>query len=98
MTLAELGWNARFSTEYAPWASKKDVRPGRVAIEYNQIFHIYLEGQEIDAVTAGRVKHRAKNRAELPAVGDWVVVRQRGEDGAAIVAVLPRRTSMSPSS
>src|SRR6267378_2051166 len=38
----------------------------------------------------------AKNRAELPAVGDWVVVRQRAEeDGAVIVAVLPRRSAFT---
>ena len=96
MTLAELGWNDDFRAKYAEWASKTDVRPGRVAIEFNQIFRIYLEGDELDAVTAGRVKHRAKNRAELPAVGDWVVVRQRAEeDGAVIVAVLPRRSAFT---
>ncbi len=96
MTLAELGWNDDFRGKYAEWVSKTDVRPGRVAIEFNQNFRIYLEGDELDAVTAGRVKHRAKNRAELPAVGDWVVVRQRAEeDGAVIVAVLPRRSAFT---
>jgi ribosome biogenesis GTPase len=95
MTLVELGWNDHFAREYARLAVK-DVRPGRVAIEFNQIFRIYGEGEEIDAVTAGRVKHRARNRAELPAVGDWVVVRQRAEeDGAVIVAVLPRRSAFT---
>jgi ribosome biogenesis GTPase len=96
MTLFELGWNDDFRAKYAPWASKEDVRPGRVAIGFNQNFRIYAEGEEFDAVTAGRVKHRAKNRAELPAVGDWVVVRQRAEeDGVVIVAVLPRRSAFT---
>jgi len=96
MPLADLGWTDRFAAEYAPWAGKKDVRPGRVAIEFNQIFRICIDGGELDAVTAGRVKHRAKNRAELPAVGDWVVVRQRAEeDRAVIVAVLPRRSAFT---
>src|SRR5258705_6589353 len=96
MTLAELGWNDDFRAKYAEWVSKTDVRPGRVAIEFNQNFRIYLEGEELDAVIAGRVKHRAKNRAELPAVGDWVVVRQRAEeDGAVIIAVLPRRSAFT---
>ncbi len=94
MTLADLGWNDHFAAEYARLAAK-DLRPGRVAIEFNQNFRIYLEGEELDAVTAGRVKHRAKNRAELPAVGDWVVVRQRAADGAVIVAVLPRRSAFT---
>ena len=96
MTLADLGWNDHCAAGYAPWTSKKDVRPGRVAIEFNQIFRISVDGEELDAVTAGRLKHRAANRAELPAVGDWVVVRKRSdEDRAVIVAVLPRRSAFT---
>src|SRR5262245_50369781 len=75
MTLSELGWNDVFDAAYEPWRAKADVRPGRIAIEFNQIFRIYLDGGELDAVTAGRLKHRAGSRAELPAVGDWVAVR-----------------------
>jgi ribosome biogenesis GTPase len=95
MTLTELGWNDGFAAAYEQWRSTADIRPGRVAIEFNQIFRVYVEGGEVDAVTAGRLKHRASSRAELPAVGDWVAVRQRPEDGAVIVGVLPRRTAFT---
>jgi ribosome biogenesis GTPase len=95
MTLTELGWNDGFAAAYEPWRSTADIRPGRVAIEFNQIFRVYVEEGEVDAVTAGRLKHRASSRAELPAVGDWVAVRQRPEDGAVIVGVLPRRTAFT---
>src|ERR1044071_6672868 len=96
MTLAELGWNETFAAAYEPWRSKADVRPGRVAIEFNQIFRIYAENGELDAITAGRLKHRARGRAELPAVGDWVAVRKRPEeDRGVILAVLPRRTAFT---
>jgi ribosome biogenesis GTPase len=72
------------------------VHPGRVAIEFNQIFRIYIEDGELDAVTAGRLKHRARGRAELPAVGDWVAVRKRPEeDRGVIMAVLPRRSAFT---
>jgi ribosome biogenesis GTPase / thiamine phosphate phosphatase len=96
MTLAELGWDDRFAAAYAPWHSKGDVRPGRVAIEFNQIFRVYLESDELDAVTAGRLKHRARSRSELPAVGDWVAVRKRAaEDRGVILSVLPRRSAFT---
>jgi ribosome biogenesis GTPase len=95
MTLTELGWNDGFAAAYERWRSTADIRPGRVAIEFNQIFRVYVEGGEVDAVTAGRLKHRASSRAELPAVGDWVAVRQRPEDGAVIVDVMPRRTAFT---
>ena len=55
MTLTGLGWNAEFAAAYEPWQSKADVRPGRVAIEFNQIFRIYVEDGELDAITAGRL-------------------------------------------
>ena len=96
MNLASLGWDERFEEAYEPWRTKKDVRPGRVAIEFNQIFRIYGEDGEVDAVTAGRLKHRANSRAELPAVGDWVAVRKRpSEDRAVIVGMLPRRSAFT---
>ena len=95
MSLAAIGWDDFFASAYAPWTDTRDVRPGRVAIEFNQIFRVYVEEGEVDAVTAGRLKHRASSRAELPAVGDWVALRQRPEDGAVIVGVLPRRTAFT---
>jgi ribosome biogenesis GTPase len=52
--------------------------------------------QEIEATLAGRLKHQAARRADLPAVGDWVAVRVRkSEEGGAIVGVVPRRTKFS---
>ena len=96
MTLAELGWNDHFAAAYEPWRSRAHVAPGRVAIEFNQIFRIYADAREIDAVTAGSVKHRARGRAELPAVGDWVAVRRRPEeDRGVILGVLPRRSAFT---
>ncbi len=96
MTLAELGWNDVFAAAYEPWQSKAHVHPGRVGIEFNQIFRVYVDDGELDAVTAGRLKHRARGRAELPAVGDWVAVRKRPEgDRAVILGVLPRRSAFT---
>src|SRR3954447_18629789 len=96
MTLIELGWDDQFAAAYEPWSSHADVRPGRVGIEFNQIFRISVEGGELDAITAGRLKHRARGRAELPAVGDWVAVRRRPDvDRGVIVGVLPRRSAFT---
>ena len=96
MTLTDLGWNDGFAAAYDPWRSKAHVHPGRVAIEFNQIFRIYAEAGELDAITAGRLKHRARGRAELPAVGDWVAVRKRPEeDRGVIMGVLPRRSAFT---
>jgi ribosome biogenesis GTPase len=96
MTLAELGWNEAFAAAYEPWRSTAHVSPGRVGIEFNQIFRVYVDGGEVDAIASGRLKHQARGRAELPAVGDWVAVRRRPEeDRAVIVGVLPRRSAFT---
>jgi ribosome biogenesis GTPase len=96
MTLAELGWNEAFAAAYEPWRSAPHVSPGRVGIEFNQNFRVYVDGGEIDAIAAGRLKHQARGRAELPAVGDWVALRRRPEeDRGVIVAVLPRRSAFT---
>jgi ribosome biogenesis GTPase len=90
------------SRRFAPFAGQRDVQPGRVVIEFNHIYRVGVEPPgggavvEIEATLAGRLKHQAASRADLPAVGDWVAVRLRDrEEGGAIVGVVPRRTKFS---
>jgi ribosome biogenesis GTPase / thiamine phosphate phosphatase len=96
MFLRELGWDEGFSHHFDEWANKPDVQPGRVFIEFNYIFRVYVAAGEIEAVLSGRMKHHAESRSELPAVGDWVAIRKRPDDErGTIVAVLPRRSRFS---
>jgi ribosome biogenesis GTPase len=95
MPIADFGWDGGFADAFAPFA-KPHHEPGRVLIEFNQNYRVAVDSGEIDAVVAGRVKHHATGRADLPGVGDWVVIRKRAEgDRGAIVAVLPRRSRFS---
>ena len=95
MRLSELGWDEALAAQFAPH-EKAGVQPGRVAIEFNHNYRVYVDDGEIDAVAAGRLKHHADSRADLPAVGDWVAVRKRpDEDRGSIQAVLPRRSKFS---
>jgi ribosome biogenesis GTPase len=96
MLLRELGWDEGFSHHFDEWATKPYVQPGRIFIEFNYIFRVYVAAGEMEAVLAGRMKHHAESRSELPAVGDWVAVRRRPDDErGTIVAVLPRRSRFS---
>ena len=96
MTLEALGWNQDLDRAFQAWADKPDVRPGRVLIEFNYIYRVWCGGGEIDAVRSGRLTHRATSRGDLPAVGDWVVVRKLADENrGAIIAVLPRRSWFS---
>lgn len=81
---------------FEPWAARGGHQPARVAVEFNHLCRLYVDGGEVDAVVSGRLKHHAASRSDLPAVGDWVVARMRpDEDRASIVHVLPRRSRFS---
>jgi ribosome biogenesis GTPase len=96
MTLETLGWDDERAREIEPWAGKAEHQPGRVLIGFNYLYRVGVEDGEVEAVLAGRLKHHAERQGELPAVGDWVMLRKRPqEDRGAIVAVLPRRSRFS---
>jgi ribosome biogenesis GTPase len=96
MRLSDLGWNDAYARAFDAWTSTPQVFPGRVAIEFNHNYRVYLESGEVPAIVTGRLKHRASHRSQLPAVGDWVAVRKRPkEDRGSIVEVLPRHSWFS---
>jgi ribosome biogenesis GTPase len=95
MRLNEMGWNDDFARAFVALTPSPDVQPGRIAVEFNYLYRVYVDGGDLEAMLAGRLKHRASTRADLPAVGDWVAVRQRDGQRGAIVDVLPRRSRFS---
>jgi ribosome biogenesis GTPase / thiamine phosphate phosphatase len=96
MRLAAMGWDDEMTKAFEVYASTPDVEPARVLIEFNHIYRVRIGESELDATTSGRLKHQAVSRSQLPAVGDWVVIRRRrGHTHASIVAVLPRRSWFS---
>jgi ribosome biogenesis GTPase len=96
MSLSELGWHAGLDAVFAPYAAE-GYAPARVAVAYGATFRVYTaEGEEL-ADTAGRLRHDAKQRRDLPAVGDWVAIKQTTIEGGrtTIHAVLPRKSLFS---
>lgn len=103
MILDSLGWDAFYADAFQPFASG-DFVPARVALEHKHAYELLAPAGEIAAACTGRLLHTAVSRADLPAVGDWVVVRLRPEvrqsapdtrRGGDIHAVLPRKTTFS---
>ncbi len=95
MTLSSLGWDDSFANSFQPYTSD-GLLPARVALEHKHAYDLLSPHGDLTAACTGRLLHHATQRAELPAVGDWVAVRPRpGEARADIHAVLPRRTKFS---
>jgi ribosome biogenesis GTPase len=96
MDLRSLGWNAHWRELFDPYVSPS-VLPGRVVVEHRGAYRIETDRGERFGTLAGRLRHQASRRSDLPTVGDFVAIRppeSNAGDGPAIVeAVLPRRTA-----
>ena len=93
MNLKELGWNPGLQEALEQYAGKNWV-PARLIRETVINYGAFLaDGEEIDVLLCGRVWHEATCDADLPAVGDWVMVELGNENQAHVIrATLPRRT------
>ena len=93
--LEAFGWNDFFSTQLTP-LEQQSYSPARVAEENRQLYKLFSTRGETLAELAGKLRHDARSRADLPAVGDWVLVRESaGAERAIIHRVLARRTKFS---
>ena len=95
--LAALGWDSTFAAALAPFAAD-GLMPARVAAEHRDRYVLAAGALDVSAVLAGRLRHDARSRLDLPAVGDWVAASRPsgGADLASthtIHAVLPRRSA-----
>jgi ribosome biogenesis GTPase len=90
--LSDFGWGEFFEVHFQPY-SAGDYQVGRVVLEYNHLYRVYTAQGELLADVAGKLRHEAANRADMPTVGDWVVVQPRADEARATIhAVLPRRS------
>ena len=93
--LTTFGWSEFFADNFKSYA-EQGFTAGRVALEHKNLFRVYTQYGEVFAEISGKLRHEATSRRDLPAVGDWVVIRARPEGGRAMIhAVLPRRTSFA---
>jgi ribosome biogenesis GTPase len=94
MTLDVLGWNGRWQEKFAA-VDAEGLVPGRVVDEHRSHYRVATETTELSAGTTGRLHNSAKERSDLPGVGDFVAVRLAEGDGpATIEAVLPRTSAL----
>jgi ribosome biogenesis GTPase len=87
--LASYGWDEQLARDFHSLRAPGTV-PARVIAEHRDRYVVRTARGERAAVLAGRLRHQARTREDLPATGDWVAVDD-GDGTAAIHAVLPRR-------
>ena len=107
--LEHLGWTPALEDQFAPHAAD-GLEPARVAVEHRGAYLLYTARGERPAELSGRLRHAARFRADLPAVGDWVAVTSGdcvgdrmnpvlnavfAAERALVQSVVPRRTKFS---
>jgi ribosome biogenesis GTPase len=85
LNLQDLGWDDGFAASLEP---HDNCIPGRVSAQHRGEYDVLTERGELRAHVAGRLRHEASSGENLPAVGDWVALRE-----TTIHAVLPRRSA-----
>jgi len=95
MELTSFGWSEFFEINFKSYEGQ-GYTVGRVALEHKNFYRVYTEDGEVLAELSGKLRHEAMNRSDLPAVGDWVVIRSRPEGGRVMIhSVLARRTAFA---
>ncbi|NCO51675.1 MAG: ribosome small subunit-dependent GTPase A [Deltaproteobacteria bacterium] len=95
MTLEDYGWNERLAQQFAPF-TQRDLVPARVIRGEKNYFRVICAQGELTVRFAGRVRHQAAGRQDLPVVGDWVALELNpAQDQGVIHAVLERFSSFA---
>lgn len=94
MTLTDWGWSPFFAEQFRAWQAQ-GLLPARVIRGEKNYFRVWTEGGELTVRFAGKIRHRADGRADLPVVGDWVAVKPQPEQRGLIHALLERKSSFA---
>jgi ribosome biogenesis GTPase len=94
--LDRLGWDERWAAARRARDPAGDLATVRIAAEHRGAYQAIGAGGSAWAELTGRTFHRARDKRELPTVGDWVLVTGwdvavAGRGAAVIHHVLPRR-------
>ena len=95
MNLTTLGWNEKNEAAFEE-AQKLGYKAGRVFAEYKNFYKVQYEEGEVLAEVSGKLLYEALQQEDLPAVGDWVAISPRQNEGRGTIhQVLPRSSKFS---
>jgi ribosome biogenesis GTPase len=94
MRLKQAGWNETWARHFAKY-EPQGLLAARVLAQHRHSYTLWTESGEAGGEVAGALLYRAAP-GDLPAVGDWVAMRQYAPGDVAIITqVLPRITKFS---
>ncbi len=94
--LSRLGWDSAFEESLAGHPSAGTHVPARVVRQERTWFGVDTGRRQARASIAGTLRHRATSPAQLPVIGDWVLVAREAaaseQERLRMEHVLPRRS------
>jgi len=94
MTLEDWGWDPFFTEKFQPWEQSGHI-PARVIRGEKNYFRVWTLQGEMTVRFTGKVRFKAGGRADLPVVGDWVIVEPQPDQRGTVHALLARKSSFS---
>ncbi len=96
MNLIDLGWNHFFQQQIT--TDELEAIPARVFRQDLNQYHLFAESGQLKGILPGRLRNASYSKADLPTVGDWVLVSPitGGEaDHVQIERLLDRKSKFS---
>ncbi|MBV7508075.1 ribosome small subunit-dependent GTPase A [Bacillus sp. sid0103] len=96
MNLVTMGLTKTIESNFQTLNTNEEMILGRVALEHKRMYRVWTEQGELLCEVSGRFSFNALNREDFPAVGDWVALKPRFDEGkGTILAILPRKSKFS---
>lgn len=96
MNLLTIGLNETIEKEFKSINNNEDMIIGRVALEHKRMYRVWTEHGELLCEVSGKFSFEALSRVDYPAVGDWVMLKARVEEGkGTIYSIIPRFSKFS---
>ncbi|WP_438823737.1 ribosome small subunit-dependent GTPase A [Bacillus sp. JJ1764] len=96
MNLLTIGLTEKIYTDFEQLKTEDNAILGRIALEHKQMYRVWTEHGELLCEVSGKFNYQAFSREDYPAVGDWVIIKPRIDDGkGTITGILPRKSKFS---
>ncbi|EKN69481.1 GTPase RsgA [Neobacillus bataviensis LMG 21833] len=96
MNLVTMGLTDKILNDFNTVKTSDDLIIGRVALEHKRMYRVWTEQGEVLCEVSGKFSFQSHTREDFPAVGDWVSLKPRFDEGrGTIYAVLPRKSKFS---
>lgn len=94
-SLEQLGWNSGFENQLISFSNYKNYLIGRIISINHSIYTVISEHGESLTALDGKLKLAIKqSKIEIPAVGDWVIIKNYKHNSQVITQILKRFSSL----